>query len=225
MKFLVIAAHPDDEVLGCGASMAKWIKAGHEGQVMILGEGVASRGGDDVSAQKAVLYKCAETANGILGMTKPEIFDLPDNRFDSVDLLDIVQLIEKKIKGFQPDRILTHFSGDLNLDHSITHRAVLTATRPMKGQSVKEIWAFEVNSATEWGFGQIEGRSFNPQIFEEVTASIDLKIEAMAAYEAEAREWPHPRSSRALKALSDYRGSASGCDAAEAFELIRQVVN
>lgn len=224
-NILVIAAHPDDEVLGCGGTIARYADEGSTVSVMILGEGVTSRDAERQRSKRGVeLRKLKEqsvNACKILGVNYTSVHDLPDNRFDTVPLLDVVKLIEKEIAERKPEVIFTHSKSDLNIDHEITHRAVLTATRPVAGQPVKELYAFEVPSSTEWAFGSLG--LFNPNIFVDIKDYLELKIKAMAAYGGESREFPHPRSPKALEALAGYRGSAAGFMAAEAFEAIRMI--
>ena len=148
------------------------------------------------------------------------LYDLPDNRFDTVPLLDVVKIVEELIEHLQPQIIYTRHSGDLNVDHMIVHRAVLTATRPVAGCPVKEIYTFEVPSSTEWAFGQFQP-AFRPNVFVDISATLEAKVQAMALYESEAQSFPHPRSPEALRAIARRWGSA--VEAAEAFELVREV--
>jgi len=145
-----------------------------------------------------------------------------DNRFDTVPLLDIVKAVEKLINRFQPQIVYTHHGGDLNIDHIIIHRAVMTATRPVENCPVKEIYAFEALSSTEWAFGQFKP-AFQPNVFVDISATLETKIQAMEIYESETRSFPHPRSAKALEALARRWGAAVGVEYAEAFELIRSV--
>jgi LmbE family N-acetylglucosaminyl deacetylase len=222
MKVLVVAAHPDDEVLGCGGTIARMSRDGYAVYVAILGEGITSRSSvRDTAAIEALHTRSREVAR-LLGVRDLSLHNLPDNRFDTVPLLDIVKIVEDLIVRFEPEIMLTHHGDDLNVDHSITFRAVLTATRPVVGMPVKEIHAFEVPSSTEWNFGQLH-QGFRPNVFVDVAATLATKILAMHVYESEVRPFPHPRSPEALQALARFRGSSSGCEAAEAFELIRWV--
>lgn len=223
-KMLIVAAHPDDEVLGCGGTIARLAIEKNEVFIAILGEGITSRfierNEADIKLIQALHDRSSQVA-GFLGAKDLFLYSLPDNRFDTVPLLDIVRKIEGLIDKVKPSVIYTHFAGDLNIDHVITHRAVLTATRPIEGHPVKEIYAFEVPSSTEWAFGQYNG-AFNPNVFVDISETLELKIKAMELYESESQHFPHPRSTEALKASAHYRGSAVGFEAAEAFELIRE---
>lgn len=225
MKVLVIAAHPDDEVLGCGATAARLVSEGHEVYFAILGEGMTSRHpqrSDTEAGQLAVLHERAHEAADKVGAKSLFLHNLPDNRLDTVPLLEVVKIVEDIVERLKPGVIYTHHGGDLNIDHEVIHRAVLTATRPVIGQTVREIYAFEVPSSTEWAFQRLEP-SFRPNVFVDVTRTIETKIAAMEIYETEARRFPHPRSPEALRAIAMRWGSVVGCAAAEAFELIRSV--
>ena len=225
MSVLVVAAHPDDEVLGAGATIARLADEGEQVFLAILGEGITSRyerreQGDP--ALLAGLKTDSARAAERLGATDLFVYDLPDNRFDTVALLDVVKIVESLVERLSPETVYTHHSGDLNVDHAVIHRAVMTATRPVAGCPVRAVYAFEVPSSTDWAFGQLEPR-FQPTVFVDVSATLDAKIEAMQLYESEARPFPHPRSPEALRALARVRGAASGLLAAEAFELVRSV--
>jgi len=225
VRVLVIAAHPDDEVLGCGATAARLVQEHHQVHFAILGEGITSRHAsrsDADASQLVSLHKQAEAAAAALGVTSLALHSLPDNRLDTVPLLEVVKVVEELVDRIKPEVIYTHHPGDLNVDHGVIHRAVLTATRPVPGQSVREIYAFEVPSSTEWAFGSWQA-TFRPNIFVDVAATLEMKIAAMACYQTESREFPHPRSPEALRAVATRWGSVAGCHAAEAFELVRSV--
>jgi LmbE family N-acetylglucosaminyl deacetylase len=222
-RVLVVAAHPDDEVLGCGATIARLTREGHEVYLAILGEGStarhATREAGDPADLKA-LHECSRRVAALLGAKDLFLHGLPDNRFDTVALLDIVKIVEALIERLQPRVVYTHHGGDLNIDHAITSRAVLTATRPIPGSPVRELLMFEVPSSTEWAF-QRHAPVFHPTVFTDVRDTIETKVQAVALYEGEARAFPHPRSAEALRAIARRWGSAVGVDAAEAFELVR----
>lgn len=225
MNVLVIAAHPDDEVLGCGGTMRRLANEGHAVHILIAGEGVTSRYDKRELADANLLkelHKCSQDAADAVGAKSLTLKNLPDNRFDSLPLLDVVKVIEEVIKDIQPEVIYTQHGGDLNIDHRVLHQAVLTATRPMEGQIVREIYAFEVPSSTEWAFGRID-QPFRANYFVDISETLDVKIKAMEFYEPEARPFPHPRSSEALRAIAMRWGSVVGCHAAEPFELVRAI--
>lgn len=224
-KYLVIAAHPDDEVLGCGGTIARLTGEGHDVYVAILGEGITSRYDKREQTDQGIIKELQDRSRQVsklLGVKELCLHDLPDNRFDTIPLLDIIKTVEELINRFQPQVVYTHHGGDLNIDHVITHRAVMTATRPVENCPVKEIYSFEVPSSTEWAFGQFQP-SFQPNVFVDISAMLETKIQAMQIYESEARPFPHPRSTEALQALAKRWGSAVSVDAAEAFELVRLV--
>jgi len=225
MNILCVAAHPDDEVLGCGATLARAAAEGHTVWISILGEGLTSRHAkreDADPGELQALHAMARSAGALLGAKEVTLHGLPDNRFDTVPLLEVTKLVEAAVARIRPEVIYTHCGGDLNIDHGITCRAVLTATRPMKGGPVREIYSFEVPSSTEWAFQKLE-TAFRPNVFLDVSRTLETKIKAMAVYESEMKPFPHPRSREALTALAQMRGSMSGLQAAEAFELIRRI--
>jgi LmbE family N-acetylglucosaminyl deacetylase len=224
MNILVIAAHPDDEVLGCGATIARE-SAAHDVRIAILGEGITSRQIDRDPGAVALdaLRADARAAAAELGVPAVLFGGLPDNRFDDLALLDVVKQIEAWIEETRPDVIYTHHPGDLNIDHGVAFRAVLTATRPgASAHRVREVLAFEVPSSSEWAFGRIDA-AFCPNVFVDATTTIERKVAAMAKYRGESRPSPHPRSPDKIRALAEYRGAASGLRYAEAFELIRSL--
>lgn len=220
-NILVIAAHPDDEVLGCGGAIARHREEGDTVRVLILGEGIASRtdiSKEEVAIQQKKLLADAVSANAILGVPAPQLRSFPDNSFDSVLLLSIVQEIETVMKDTTPDLIYTHHAGDVNIDHRIVSQAVEVAVRPMEGGCVLEVRAFEVPSSTEWNFVR---EPFRPNVFVQLTeVQLNKKIDAMRAYKSEIRAFPHPRSPEYLEALARVRGGQSGSRAAEAFSLV-----
>jgi LmbE family N-acetylglucosaminyl deacetylase len=224
MKILVVAAHPDDEVLGCAATLAT-LSSAHDVRVAILGEGASSRHTKRQDADRKALRRLQEHAKAaakLVGARLVSLGGLPDNRFDELPLLDITKLVERWIVTQKPQAIYTHSGGDLNIDHQRTFRAVLTATRPMQGGSVKELYSFEVPSSTEWAFQRCEP-VFRPNVFVDVSSTIDVKIRAMQIYADEIRSFPHPRSPEALRVIARRWGSVVGVEYAEAFELIRAI--
>jgi len=224
-QVLVVAAHPDDEVLGCGGTMARLAQEGCAVHVAILGEGITSRHAqrDQADAEDlSRLHQRAREAGAKVGAKDVVLFQLPDNRLDTVPLLDLVKLLEGLIQKLQPEVIYTHHAGDLNVDHGLVHRAVLTATRPLPGQSVREIYAFEVPSSTEWAFHQLQP-VFRPNVFVDISRTLEAKIAGLACYDSETRRFPHPLSPEALRAIAARWGTVAGCQAAEAFELVRSL--
>jgi N-acetylglucosamine malate deacetylase 1 len=221
---LIIAAHPDDEVLGCGGAIAKLTAAGTEVHLAFLADGIGARN-PDLSLREAELRQrraAAAAAGRILGAASLSFDDLPDNRLDSVPLLDITQKVEALITRYRPATVFTHHAGDLNIDHRRTHQAVITACRPQRGHPVRTILCFEQPSSTEWQ-PPSSGQPFTPHWFIDISAVLELKLAAMDAYAEELRAWPHPRSRQGLEHLARWRGASVGCDAAEAFMLARHL--
>lgn len=169
-KILVVAAHPDDELLGLGGTIRRLANAGKEIHAVILAEGITSRAvvrdEADFNELKA-LREDAQKAAKIVGYSSIEFHDFPDNRMDEVDLLDIIKVVSKFVDKYEPDTIFTHHHGDLNIDHRRTCEAVLTATRPIGKYSVKRIYAFETPSSTEWNY--IYSEPFTPNVYFDVT--------------------------------------------------------
>ncbi|MDD5306757.1 MAG: PIG-L family deacetylase [Deltaproteobacteria bacterium] len=225
MNVLVIAGHPDDEVLGCGATVRRLAGEGHEVHIAIFGEGATSRYADRGSASGSeveLLVSQAQEAGRILGAASVRTLGLPDNRFDSLPILDVIKMVEALVGELTPSQVFTHHPGDLNIDHRILFRATLTACRPLAGHLVQELLCFEIPSSTEWAF-QRSGPSFQPTVFYNIRETLPQKLEAMDVYSGEVRPFPHPRSPEALTAYAHRWGSVVGVDAAEAFELVRVV--
>ena len=216
---LVIVAHADDEALGCGATIARHAHSGDTVHLMVMTDGVSARKATslEIDRRNNALRKSAE----ILGVNQVFQYDFSDNKMDSAPLLEIVRVIEDKISQIRPNIIYTHSASDLNIDHQIVNRAVLTATRPVPQQSVKKILAIEILSSTNWTFSA--GNQFLPNVFINVADHIDKKILSLQCYNEEMRDFPHERSVEAVMALSKLRGATVGCLHAEAFNLIREI--
>lgn len=222
-KILIVAAHPDDEVLGCFGTVSKLIKEGYEAYTLILGEGKTSRLDtrkiEENKEQLKILNDEIKKANDIIGIKKCFVYDFPDNRFDSVDLLDIIKVISKIKEEIKPDIIFTHYENDLNIDHKITYQAVITATRPLENESVKEIYSFEILSSTEWQYPI----SFSPDVFFDIQDTIELKLNAMQCYKSELCLYPHPRSLEGIELNAKYNGMRVGKNYVEAFKSVRVI--
>lgn len=224
---LVIAAHPDDEVLGCGATIARLADEGWLVHILIVAEGATSRSqtrepaahGEELSQ----LARCAQEAGAILGANSVTTCALPDNRLDSIDLLDIVKLVESHIQQHRPKLVFSHHAGDVNIDHRRLHDAVIAATRPQPGMPVTELLFFEVQSSTEWR-PPASGPVFAPNCYYDISKWLNKKLCALKAYSPEMREFPHSRSLEAVEYLAKWRGASVGCQAAEAFVLGRRIV-
>jgi LmbE family N-acetylglucosaminyl deacetylase len=224
---LVVAAHPDDEVLGCGGTIARHADAGDQVQVLIVAEGATSRqqqrNREDVTGELSALAQAAQTAGSILGAAGVQLLDLPDNRLDSLDRLDLIKRIEECMVRHQPQVVYVHHAGDVNVDHRRLHEAVVTACRPTPGQPVRRLLSYEVASSTEWQ-PPSSAPAFQPNWFVDITGQWVRKRQALEAYAAEMRPWPHARSIEALEHLARWRGAQVGVEAAEAFCLLRQSV-
>lgn len=220
---LIVAAHPDDEVLGCFGTVARLIQEGYEAYTLILGEGKTSR----VTAQEAhslqneiyLLQDEIQKANKLIGIKKTFIYDFPDNQFDSVPLLDIIKVISEVKEEISPSIIFTHYKDDLNIDHQLTYQAVITATRPMQSESVKEIYSFEILSSTEWNYPL----SFSPDTYFDIQSTLELKKSAMQTYASELCHYPHPRSLEGIELNAKYQGMRIGKQYAEAFQCVRNI--
>jgi LmbE family N-acetylglucosaminyl deacetylase len=219
---LVVAAHPDDEVLGCGGTMAKLAADGWHVHVLIMAEGITSRDATRNRAGKAKeltkLAKSAHAANKVLGAASVTLRDFPDNRMDGVEMLDVVKVVEEWIKKYKPQLVFTHNASDINIDHQVVHDAVVTACRPLPAASVKQLLFFEVASSTEWR-PHASRAPFAPAVYFDIAAQLPKKLKALQAYASEMREFPHPRSLKAMEALAVWRGASCGCGAAEAFAI------
>jgi LmbE family N-acetylglucosaminyl deacetylase len=222
-KFLLVAAHPDDEILGAGGSVARLVEEGWQGRTLILGEGLMSRKGaaDHTDMRKDLdnLKQNARDANACVGIQDIHFASFPDNRFDHVDLLDIVKVIEGHVDEYQPELVFTQYDGDLNIDHRCTYDAVLAATRPQPGHCVREVLAYEVLSSTEWRYPQ----RFSPNVFYDTSATLERKLNALKQYVTEMRDFPHARSLEAVEHLARLRGAQVGLLAAEAFFCCRSI--
>ena len=223
---LVIVAHPDDEILGCGGTLAWHVKNGDNVFVLFLADGEGSRhtAQYNVNNKYSAREKMANNAADIIGIKETSFLRLPDNRMDSIPLLDIVQKIEPYIQQQSPNFIYTHHSGDLNIDHRMTHQAVMTACRPQPNFCVSSILCFEVPSSTEWQSPN-SNTPFIPNWFVDISDTLKVKEEALKKYENELHSFPHARSWEAIKSLAKWRGASVGAEAAEAFVLTRHILN
>lgn len=217
MRAAVFVAHPDDETLGAGG----YLSSIPHGDVWVLSDGVGSRDADF----EARVVRQKELGHALLALRAincTQLKHFPDNAFDTVPLLEITRFIEEAIRGCGPyDVIYTHQPHDLNIDHRLTCQAVLTATRPVPGQTVKAVYGFEVPSSTEWAFG---APPFAPNVFQPLTDDqMERKRQALRCYASELRDFPHPRSIEAVESLARYRGSQCGHPWAEAFQLLREI--
>jgi LmbE family N-acetylglucosaminyl deacetylase len=225
-RVLVVAAHPDDEVLGCGGSIARHIECGDAVTVVLSAEGVTSRDSDRNASKRLnelqLLRQTASKANNALGVNDLRFLGFPDNRMDEVPLIAIVKEIENIKSEINPTIVYTHFPLDLNIDHRLTAEAVLTAFRPQPNENLKILAFFEVLSSTNWSW-QNPSSTFSANMHLNIEKQLNKKIDALAAYECEMRDWPHSRSIEALRHLAALRGSNVGVAAAEAFVIARWI--
>lgn len=235
MKILVIAAHPDDEVLGMGGTIKKYVKNNHKVKIVIMATGIFAR--RNVNYKNSTNYKInkntvklmekeviklqndSKKAAKIMGVDDIKFLDFPDNEMDMVSNLQITKEIEYVIEKFKPHTVYTHSQYDVNIDHRILYDATITATRPTPNGNVKEVISYEVPSSTEWYFPS----RFSPNIFVDISKELSVKINALMAYKNEVRKYPHPRSAEAIEMIAKRWGTVSGFNAAEAFYLVRQL--
>lgn len=236
MKILVLVAHPDDEVLGVGGTIRKFVKNGHDVKIVIMATGITSRRSNNYqnssvyntdNKTKKIMDKQvkglkinSKKAAKILGVEKIDFAGFSDNEMDKVTSLEVTKKIESYIEDFFPEKIFTHSPFDVNIDHRILYNATLTATRPGSKYGVKEVFAFEVSSSTEWYFPS----KFSPNIFIDITKELPSKIQALKAYKNELRRFPHPRSVEGIEVVAKRWGTVSGFKAAEAFYLVRGLI-
>lgn len=224
-RVLIIAAHPDDEVLGCGGLLSRLKLSGSAVMVVVLGEGsscryvqpYAEKLQEDIEARRNGFL----AAMNLFSITNFQLHDLPCGRFDTVPIIEINKMIERMILEFKPSIVFTHYEYDVNNDHRIVNRAVKMATRPATDGSVQSVLEFEVLSSSECAF---DGKPFIPNFFYKLTRKdVDLKSQALECYESEVSDFPFPRSSRGIEVQAMYRGMQCGSVFAEAFRIARCV--
>jgi len=220
VKVLIVAAHPDDEALGCGGTIARHVERGDVVDVLFVADGVSARGADAQALARR--QDAARKATSILGTQPPHFLDLPDNQLDSVPLIEVTQAIERLAREVAPAIVYTHHGADLNVDHRIVHQAVLTAFRPIPGASVVGLFAFETASSTEWSSSAV-GPAFAPDRFVDISGHLECKVAALDAYAEEMRPFPHARSLVSVRSLAMWRGACVGLAAAEAFVTLRWI--
>jgi LmbE family N-acetylglucosaminyl deacetylase len=211
-RILVVAAHPDDELLGCGGTLALHARAGHS-VTAVIGSGGRSTATDTYSALDP------QRALKEIGVTDVRLLGLPDQQFETVPLTEIIGQLEAIVGEIRPTIIYTHHYGDINADHGRLFSAVLVVSRPTD-PGIKAVYSFDTASSTEWGYPQ----TFVPDTWVDITETLDSKLAAMASYEAELREYPHPRSLEALRHRAEAHGNRCYLEAAEAFMTVRRVV-
>ena len=216
---LVVAAHADDEVLGCGGTIARFAAIGRRVHIMFMTDGISARQEGDSEAR----MQAAKEAAATLGAESPRFGDFPDNAMDSIPLIDVARAVETVVNEIKPSLVLTHHHGDLNVDHEIVNRAVMTACRPQPGFCVESILAFSIRSSTEWAIPSIEN-IFEPDVFVGIELHLSKKLKALNCYSMEMREAPHTRSIEAVEMEAKLLGARVGMHAAEGFKLLRMLV-
>jgi LmbE family N-acetylglucosaminyl deacetylase len=217
-KILVVAAHPDDDILGMGGTLAKYAKQGNEIKVIFMTDGVSSREIKPESSAKR--FECAIKALKLLGVEDVSVANFPDNQLDKIGILELTKHISTVIEIYTPNIVYTHFQKDLNVDHRLTAEATIVCSRPTPSSSIKQLCHFEVASSTNWYFGE---SNFSPNIFVDIEETLDLKIQSLKFYDSEIQDFPHVRSYRAIENHANYRGNFVGITAAEAFEISFQI--
>lgn len=219
-KVLVVAAHPDDEVLGCGGLVAKLTNEGQKVRIVFIAEGSSCRFDkpwpakveDEIEHRKL----CGIEAMKKLKVSEYHFYNLPCGRLDEVPIIQIAKIVENEINNFEPETILTHSRNDVHNDHKLVFQATLQATRPV-GKIVTNLLSFEILSSSEWNYS----KPFKPNLFVDITETFIQKISAMRCYTTEQPEFPHPRSDKVIQSLASFRGSQSGVEFAESFEVVR----
>ena len=222
---LVIAAHPDDEVLGMGGTITKLVKNGCTVDVLIVTDGSSSQYRDSDHLAEIIEAKMKETRNcaDVLGVRDVYYGELPDMKLDTIPHIRINQVIEDVIDKVQPDAVFTHFWGDVNYDHQNVYKSTLVAVRPVMGQVVKELYCYRVPSSTEWTPNKAD-TMFMPNYFVDIEQHAEQKYKAFACYSTELRDYPHPRSVQYLRESDKATGLKVGLLAAEEFVLLRKLV-
>ena len=219
MKVLIIAAHPDDEVLGCGGAIINHVKGGDNVTVAIMTDGAGTRYKKGMSKTLRInAIRCAER----LGVSKVIFKKLPNQLLDAIPITKVIKTIEKILEEISPDIIYTHDKGDLNRDHVVIYEATLVAARPLPNSRVRKLFTYFVPSSSEYNDVDEKG-VFIPNLFIDIKDSIDKKIKAFACYKSEARAYPHPRSPEALRVYANQWGIQAGIEYAEPFKLIREI--
>jgi len=219
MNVLVIAAHPDDELLGVGGTIARHADDGDEVVCVVASEGASTRYGDGAAE---TLESCGRAAAAILGARELRFLGMRDQHLDAQPVLTVIQAIENVVDELEPDVVYTHHWGDVNRDHRVLSEAVMVACRPIGDRFPRSVYLFETPSSTEWSWPDANA-AFVPNHFVDITSTIDRKLAAMACYTSELRPAPHPRSLEALRSRAAYWGQVVTRAYGEAFVVGRQV--
>lgn len=223
-RVLIISAHPDDDIIGCGGTIAKYSNTDVVFKVIFIAEGSTCRYSDPTSSDARKELKrrnrYAVNALGVLGVNNVEFYDMPCGRLDQQPLIEINKIIEKEINKFGPDTIFTHSENDTNNDHSIVAKSTRIATRPLQNRFVNNLYSYEILSSSEWKYT----KSFKPNYFEKLEeVQLKKKWNALNEYRSEIKPFPFPRSEEGIFTLAKYRGMQAGLNFAESFKLIRSI--
>ncbi|MEM3172001.1 MAG: PIG-L deacetylase family protein [Candidatus Nitrosotenuis sp.] len=219
-RILVVCAHPDDETLGAGGTIAMHKKRNERVFVLILATGQFGR--DDTPGGIRLRQKQCQNACSILDVDDVQFFGYDDQRLDSISLVELVEKIESVVKKINPTIVYTHYWGDVNQDHRRVYEATLIATRPTPQSKIKQLLCFEIPSSTELGFGE---NRFNPNLFQNIKKTLNLKLRAFQQYKNEVQPYPHPRSKDAIVTRARYWGAMIGVEYVEAFISVREIKN
>jgi N-acetylglucosamine malate deacetylase 1 len=219
MNVLVFAAHPDDEVLGMGGTIAVHARHGDAVRVVCVTDGSSSQYPGDMETRERKNAE-AKRAAEILGVADYVHLDLPDMRLDTVAHVDLNHIVEEQLRDFAPSIVYTAHP-DVNRDHRALFDSVSVAVRPVPGQAVRRVLTYAPTSSTEWT--PAGANWFVPTWYVDITDTLERKLEAFRCFATELREYPHPRSDRALRAHAELHGATVGCEYAEPFVLVRSV--
>lgn len=219
MEVLVVASHPDDEVLGCGGTIGRHIAHGDSVFVCIVAEGGTVSYSENLSK---VLKESAGRSSNILGVEEVISLDFPEQKLECIPIIDITQSLERVMAKIRPQVLYTHHRGDLNRDHRVVFEATMVAARPLVESPIRRILSYEIPSSTGW-MGAFMEDAFMPNVYVNVEATFGKKLEALQQYKTEMRDYPHPRSKEALEIIARHRGIESGLELAEAFMLVREI--
>jgi LmbE family N-acetylglucosaminyl deacetylase len=219
MRVLVIAPHPDDEIIGVGGTIAKRVKAGHEVYVSIVTKGCEPLFSTESVEQ--VRAECKE-ADAFLGVKETSFLDFPAAMMEDVPRYKLNDALVKEIQRIMPDEVFIPHRGDMQLDHKMVVDAAMVALRPKYKYVVKRIYSYETLSETGWDVPNTTNE-FIPTVYEDISGTLDLKLRAMSIFKSQLAEFPNARSTEAIDALAKYRGSTVSVNAAEAFTLVREI--
>jgi LmbE family N-acetylglucosaminyl deacetylase len=219
MRILVIAPHPDDEVLGCGGTIARYAAAGDCVNLCIVTRAHSLGAPEsEMEQRREEVHRASE----VLGITEVRFLDLPTVKLDTIPLKELIGSIGKVIDDLAPEVLYVPHRGDVNTDHQVIFRAAMVAARPKPSSALRRILCYETLSQTEWAAPFAEN-AFIPNVFVDISKTLETKLQAMSAYQLELQKYPHPRSREAISNLAGVRGATIGVAAAEAFVLIREI--